>query len=84
MNRNNVQTLARRAADTVSNLHCRALAIGATSFLAPALAFAQATDPGAAITSEINGVKTTVGAIIVILAGVVGLMVLWSYIKRAK
>lgn len=51
---------------------------------APGLALAQAADPAAAIQAEIAGVKASVGAILVVLAGVIGLMVLWSYIRRAK
>ena len=49
----------------------------------PSLAFAQA-DPAAAIQTEISGIKASVGAILVVLAGVLGIMLLWSYIRRAK
>ncbi|KAB8191351.1 hypothetical protein FKV24_008050 [Lysobacter maris] len=50
----------------------------------PGLAFATGTDPAAAITAELSGIKDNVGGILVVLASVVGLMLLWAYIKRAK
>jgi hypothetical protein len=50
----------------------------------PMLAMATPADPGAAISAEVTTAKTTVEGILVILAGVVGLFILWSYLKRAK
>ncbi|MBD1486671.1 hypothetical protein GUF76_17565 [Xanthomonas citri pv. citri] len=39
---------------------------------------------GEAITTEITSGKATVSSILVVLAGVLGLFLLWSMIKRAK
>lgn len=82
----NLQSFRSRfdnAAQTAVNFKNRAVAAGTTAMLVPFAALAQA-DPAAAISTEIAGVKTSVGGILVILAAVVGLMLLWSYIRRAK
>jgi type IV secretory pathway VirB2 component (pilin) len=76
--------LVGRAAATARRFKTRAAAAVGTVAMLPALAFAQAADPAAAITSELTGIKGTVSGILVVLAAVVGLMLLWSYIKRAK
>lgn len=83
MNRNNVESLRYRAVSTARNFRNKAAAGLTALSLAPAMAFA-ATDPAGAITAELSGIKTTVSGILVVLAAVVGLMLLWSYIKRAK
>ena len=57
--------------------------LGASAFV-PMLAFAQATDPAGAITTELTNVKSSVSDILIVLAGVIGLMILWSYLKKAK
>lgn len=76
---------ARRMAGNVSNgfqvfMAALAVAIATT----PMLALATPADPGAAIEAEVTNAKTTVSGILVVLAGVVGLFILWSYLKRAK
>ncbi|MCU1122519.1 hypothetical protein [Stenotrophomonas sp. Sm3147] len=40
--------------------------------------------PAEAITAEITNGKSSVSGILVVLAGVLGLFLLWSMIKRAK
>jgi hypothetical protein len=72
---------ARRFARDVWSNAPSAFAVGLT--MVPGVSFAQA-DPAGAISGEISGVKASVGAILVILAGVLGLMLLWSYIRKAK
>lgn len=59
-------------------------AIAAAAAFSPVVAFAQATDLGAAVKTEVEGGKTAVNAILLVLAGVLGLFILWSMIKRAK
>lgn len=59
-----------------------ALAVAMTTV--PMLALATPADPGAAITAEITSAKTTITGILVVLAGIVGLFILWAYLKRAK
>ncbi|APR11031.1 hypothetical protein GUF72_21615 [Xanthomonas citri pv. citri] len=84
MNANNVQSAIFRAKAKAKAFRNRAAgAIGTVSLL-PALAFAQAAGPGEAITTEITSGKATVSSILVVLAGVLGLFLLWSMIKRAK
>jgi hypothetical protein len=86
MNRNNLQSMQDRANDTVRAFRTRAAQIGTglCAALATGIASAQAADPVAAMTSEITSAKAGVGSIIVGLAAVVGLLLLWSYLKRAK
>ena len=91
MNRNNLQSLTHRARDTVRDISDKArsafgtagaaLAVGMT--VTPGMALA-ASDPGAAIQAEVSSAKDTVAAILVVLAGVVGLFILWTYLKKAR
>lgn len=57
---------------------------GVTTMTVSALAMAQAGGVGEAVTTEITAGKSTVSGILVVLAGVLGLFLLWSMIKRAK
>lgn len=59
-------------------------AAGATALLASGAALAQATTPGAAIQSELNGGKADVMLVIGAAAVIIGVLVLWSYVKRAR
>lgn len=88
MNNNALPKAFRRSARSVTRAYATAkdhahtaAVLGLTAV--PSLAFAQA-DPAAAIQGEISGIKASVGAILVVLAGVLGIMLLWSYIRRAK
>ena len=56
---------------------------GLTAMVATPFAMASG-GPAEAITSEITSGKTSVNGILVLLAGVLGLFLLWSMIKRAK
>lgn len=49
-----------------------------------AAAWAQSTDVGAAITSEVTNAKDKVNGILIILAAIVGVLLLWAYVKRAR
>jgi hypothetical protein len=90
MNRHNsvLPKALRRAASrfnsayaTVKDYAHTAVVLGVSTV--PSFALAQA-DPAGAIQGEISGIKASVGAILVVLAGVLGIMLLWSYIRRAK
>lgn len=59
-----------------------AIAVAMTT--TPLLALAAPADPGAAIQAEVENAKTVVSGILIVLAGVVGLFILWAYLKRAK
>ncbi|MDI9239861.1 hypothetical protein QLQ15_13195 [Lysobacter sp. LF1] len=82
MNRTNAQSIALRA----RSLRARVAAVTAalTASLFSVAAWAQDSDVGAAITAEVQNAKTTVGGILMILAGIVGVLLLWAYVKRAK
>ncbi|WP_446001044.1 hypothetical protein [Stenotrophomonas maltophilia] len=56
---------------------------GTTAMVASGAAFASG-GPAEAITAEITNGKSSVSGILVVLAGVLGLFLLWSMIKRAK
>ncbi|MEE7546140.1 hypothetical protein HF319_02960 [Xanthomonas sp. Kuri4-1] len=56
---------------------------GVGSLVAAGVASAQ-TDVAGAVTTEITSGKASVSGILVVLAGVLGLFLLWSMIKRAK
>lgn len=76
---------ARRMAGNVRNgfqLAVAALAVAIAT--TPMLALATPADPGAAITAEVTNAKSTVSGILIVLAGVVGLFILWTYLKKAK
>lgn len=49
-------------------------------FAGPAMA---QSDPAAAITSELSGLATSVGGIIVLLAAALAVIILWRYVKKA-
>ncbi len=59
------------------------VATGTTAMIASGAALASG-GPAEAITTEITSGKSSVNGILVVLAGVLGLFLLWSMIKRAK
>lgn len=70
-----------KAGNGVRNM-LAAMAVAMT--VMPGLALATPADPAAAITAEITSAKSSVSGILVVLAGIVGLFILWAYLKRAK
>lgn len=58
-----------------------ATAIGASLF--SVAAWAQSTDVGGAISAELTNAKDKVNGNLILLAGIVGLLILWAYLKRA-
>lgn len=71
----NVVSFARSTAGKV--------ATGTSAMIASGAALASG-GPAEAITAEITNGKSSVSGILVVLAGVLGLFLLWSMIKRAK
>jgi hypothetical protein len=86
MNNKNPQSLAMRARDRAKSLRTRLAAVttAVTASLFSVAAWAQATDVGAAITSEVTNAKDKVSGILVILAAIVGVLLLWAYVKKAR
>lgn len=57
---------------------------GAGALVASAGAMAQSTSPGAAISGELAAGKTEVMLVIAAVAVILGVLILWAYIKRAR
>ena len=86
MNRTNSQSIALRARNKARSLRARVAGIttALTASLFSAAAWAQATDVGAAITTEVTNAKDKVNGILVILAAIIGVLLLWAYVKKAR
>lgn len=78
----NIKTVSRNALDFARSTAGKVSA-GTAGLMASGFAMAGG-GPAEAITSEITSGKTSVNGILVLLAGVLGLFLLWSMIKRAK
>lgn len=57
---------------------------GAGALMAAPFAMAQSTSPGAAIAAELSGGKSDVMLVIAAAAVIIGVLVLWAYVKRAR
>lgn len=57
---------------------------GAGALVASAGAMAQESSPGAAIAGELAGGKTEVMLVVAAVAVILGVLILWAYIKRAR
>ena len=79
-----MQNLKKMAGKVQSGFATLLAAMAVAIATTPMLALAAPADPGAAITAEVTSAKSTVSGILIVLAGVVGLFVLWAYLKRAK
>lgn len=76
----NVVNAGRRfAANTGSKI-----AAGGTALLASGAAMASAGSPGAAIAGELAGGKADVMLVIAAAAVILGALILWGYVKRAR
>ncbi len=83
MNTNNKQSATYRARATVVGLRTRVAAAVTTLSLVPAVAMAQSGGLGGSMLTEVTGIKADVQSILVLLAGVVGLILLWKYLRKA-
>lgn len=79
MNTNNVVRNIRAAGRSAIGK----VSAGAAAMVATGTALASG-GPAEAVVSEITSGKASVSGILVVLAGVLGLFLLWSMIKRAK
>ena len=61
-----------------------AAALATAAVFAPMVSFAQSTSPGAAIASELSSGKSDVMLVIAAAAVIIGVLVLWAYVKRAR
>lgn len=78
---NKVINSARRFASTTA----AKVSTGATALMASGAAFAQdAGSPGAAIAGELAGGKADVMLVIAAAAVILGALILWGYVKRAR
>lgn len=83
MNRRTFRYTLTRASNAVRSTGGK-LAAGGTALIASGASFAQATSPGAAIAAELSGGKAEVMLVVAAAAVIIGLLVLWAYVKRAK
>ena len=80
MSLSNVVNAGRRfAANTGAKV-----AAGATALVASGGAMASSGSPGAAIAAELAGGKADVLLVITAVAVILGAIILWGYIKRAR
>ena len=79
----NFRTLARNLRNSATGIAGK-VAAGTTALVASGAAMAQATSPGGAIASELSGGKSEVMLVIAAAAVIIGVLVLWAYVKRAK
>lgn len=84
MNKRNFETAFRSAKDSVKSVAAK-VGTGATALVASGAAFASGGgSPGSAIAGELSGGKADVMLVIAAAAVIIGVLILWSYIKRAK
>lgn len=83
MNRNTIETRALAARDSLKRFVGK-VGAGVTALAVSGAAMAQDASVGGAIKSEITAAKSSVAEILVALAAVIGMLLLWSYLKRAK
>ncbi|PJK13299.1 hypothetical protein CO613_10225 [Lysobacteraceae bacterium NML07-0707] len=69
--------------DTVKGYGGKA-AVAATGLVASGMAAAQSSSPGQAIASELSGGKAEVMLIVGAVAVILGVIILWGYIKKAR
>lgn len=60
------------------------VAAGASALMASGAAFASGASPGSAIQAEISGGKADVMLIIGAVAVILGALIVWGYVKKAR
>ncbi len=81
--RHNLRSLGNRVA-TVTKSTAAKVGTGLASFGAAGLAAAQSTSPGAAIAGELASGKADQMLIIGAVAIMLGVLIVWAYVKRAR
>lgn len=77
----NVVNAARRFVSSTAGK----VTAGASTLVASGAAFASGSgSPGAAIAGELSGGKTDMGLVIAACAILIGVAIVWAYIKRVK
>ncbi|APP84823.1 hypothetical protein VDG05_19585 [Xanthomonas campestris pv. raphani] len=77
----NVVNAARRFASSTAGK----VTAGASSLVASGAAFASgSSSPGAAVAGELSTGKTDVMLVIGTCAAILGALILWAYVKRAR
>ncbi len=76
----NVVNAARRFAATTGGK----VAAGASALMASGVAFASGASPGAAIAGELSGGKADVMLVVAAAAVILGAIILWGYVKKAR
>lgn len=88
MNRNNLQSRAIAARDSFRNLvtstRAKASAAGTALMVGAGSAMASATGPGDAIAGQLADGPSQLGIVFAAVAVLIGLLILWAYMKRAR
>lgn len=85
MNKRNVVEFCRKAFNGAKSVGAK-VSTGAAALVASGAAFAGGGggSPGSAIAGELSGGKADVMLVIASAAVIIGVLILWSYVKRAK
>lgn len=78
-----LKVLAGKAGNVVKGAAGKAAAAG-SALVASGAAFATSSTPGSAIAGELSSGKSEVMLVVAAVAVIIGVLLLWSYIKRAK
>lgn len=76
----NVINATRRFAATIG----AKVAAGASTLMASGAAFASGASPGSAIAGELSGGKADVMLVVAAAAVILGAIILWGYVKKAR
>lgn len=84
MNRNTFESAKLRVKHNLASLRNRAAAFGTTAMVLSGTAFAGGSGPGDAIAGELAGGKAQQMIVIGAVAVMLGVLIVWALIKRAK
>ena len=83
MNRTTLQSRLHQASAAFKS-NVAKVAAGGSALVAAGLASAQSTSPGAAISAELASGKADQMLIIGAVAVMLGVLIVWAYVKRAR
>ena len=81
--RHNLRSFGNRVATATKSTAAK-VGTGLTALAATGLAAAQSTSPGAAISAELASGKADQMLIIGAVAVMLGVLIVWAYVKRAR
>lgn len=81
---NALAVMASKASNLFSATKAKAAAAGTALMVGAGSAMATATGPGDAIAAELADGPAQLGIVFVAVAVLIGLLILWAYMKRAR